>query len=129
MCGWQRRGTEEAVIAEVQGHGVEVHGVAASREESWRSRSTCRRDPTAMSDEPVVAGKRHLVSQAKGALRVCLEQQAVDSQPALGSSGDQGDAHAEEPDRPRDVKDRYCGSNETPSALFVRSEELRRADG
>jgi predicted small metal-binding protein len=33
MCGWQCRGTEEEVIAQVQAHGVEVHGVAATREE------------------------------------------------------------------------------------------------
>lgn len=33
MCGWQCRGTEDEVIAQVQAHGVEVHGVAATREE------------------------------------------------------------------------------------------------
>ena len=33
MCGWQCRGTEDEVIDQVQTHGVEVHGVAATREE------------------------------------------------------------------------------------------------
>ena len=33
LCGWQCRGTEEEVIAQVQAHGLEVHGVAATREE------------------------------------------------------------------------------------------------
>jgi predicted small metal-binding protein len=33
MCGWQCRGTEEEVITQVQAHGLEVHGVAATREE------------------------------------------------------------------------------------------------
>jgi len=33
MCGWQCRGTEEEVIAQVQAHGKEAHGVAATREE------------------------------------------------------------------------------------------------
>ncbi len=33
MCGWQCRGTEDEVITQVQAHGEEVHGVAATREE------------------------------------------------------------------------------------------------
>jgi hypothetical protein len=33
LCGWQCRGTEEEVIAQVQAHRLEVHGVAATREE------------------------------------------------------------------------------------------------
>jgi predicted small metal-binding protein len=33
LCGWQRRGTEEEVIEQVQAHGREVHGTAATREE------------------------------------------------------------------------------------------------
>jgi hypothetical protein len=33
LCGWQCRGTEEDVIAQVQAHGLEVQGVAATREE------------------------------------------------------------------------------------------------
>jgi predicted small metal-binding protein len=33
LCGWTCRGTEEDVIAQVQAHGLEVHGVAATREE------------------------------------------------------------------------------------------------
>ncbi len=33
MCGWQCRGTEDEVIDQVQAHGTEVHGVAATREE------------------------------------------------------------------------------------------------
>jgi len=33
MCGWRCRGTEEEVITQVQAHGVEAHGVAATREE------------------------------------------------------------------------------------------------
>jgi hypothetical protein len=33
LCGWQCRGTEDEVIAQVQAHGLEVYGVAATREE------------------------------------------------------------------------------------------------
>jgi predicted small metal-binding protein len=33
MCGWQCRGTDEEVIEQVQAHGREVHGVAATEEE------------------------------------------------------------------------------------------------
>ncbi len=33
LCGWKCRGTEDEVIAKVQAHGLEVHGVAATREE------------------------------------------------------------------------------------------------
>ena len=32
LCGWRCRGTEEEVIAQVQAHGLDVHGVAATRE-------------------------------------------------------------------------------------------------
>jgi predicted small metal-binding protein len=33
MCGWQCRGTDGEVIEQVQAHGREVHGVAATEEE------------------------------------------------------------------------------------------------
>ena len=33
MCGWQTRGTEDEVVAAIQGHGDEVHGRRPSREE------------------------------------------------------------------------------------------------
>jgi predicted small metal-binding protein len=33
LCGWQCRGSEEDIIAQVQAHGLEAHGVAATREE------------------------------------------------------------------------------------------------
>jgi len=33
LCGWQCRGTEEEIVAQVQAHGLEAHGVAATREE------------------------------------------------------------------------------------------------
>jgi predicted small metal-binding protein len=33
MCGWQCRGTENEVVSQVQAHGREVHGIAATREE------------------------------------------------------------------------------------------------
>jgi hypothetical protein len=32
MCGWQCRGPEEDVIAQVQAHGTDAHGVSASRD-------------------------------------------------------------------------------------------------
>lgn len=33
LCGWQCRGTDDEVVEQVQAHGVEAHGVAATREE------------------------------------------------------------------------------------------------
>jgi predicted small metal-binding protein len=33
LCGWRCRGTDDEVVAQVQAHGVEVHGIAATREE------------------------------------------------------------------------------------------------
>ncbi|MEW5991509.1 MAG: DUF1059 domain-containing protein [Chloroflexota bacterium] len=33
LCGWQVRGTEDEVIAQVIAHGREVHGIETTREE------------------------------------------------------------------------------------------------
>jgi hypothetical protein len=33
LCGWQVRGTEDEVVAQVQAHGREVHGIESTREE------------------------------------------------------------------------------------------------
>jgi predicted small metal-binding protein len=33
QCGWQCRGTLEEVVAQVQAHGREVHGIESTREE------------------------------------------------------------------------------------------------
>jgi predicted small metal-binding protein len=33
MCGWQCRGTEDEVVAQVQQHGREAHGTEATRDE------------------------------------------------------------------------------------------------
>ena len=33
MCGWQCRGTEDEVVAQVLAHGREAHGTESTREE------------------------------------------------------------------------------------------------
>lgn len=33
MCGWQCRGTDDEVVAQVQAHGREAHGTESTREE------------------------------------------------------------------------------------------------
>lgn len=33
ICGWQVRGTEDEIVAQVQAHGREVHGIESTREE------------------------------------------------------------------------------------------------
>lgn len=33
MCGWQCRGTEDEVVAQVQQHGREAYGTEATRDE------------------------------------------------------------------------------------------------
>jgi len=33
LCGWQVRGTEDEVVAQVQAHGRDVHGIESTREE------------------------------------------------------------------------------------------------
>ena len=33
LCGWQVRGTEDDVVAQVQAHGREVHGLESTRDE------------------------------------------------------------------------------------------------
>lgn len=33
LCGWQVRGTEDEVVAQVIAHGREAHGIEATREE------------------------------------------------------------------------------------------------
>ena len=33
LCGWQVRGTEDEVVAKVQAHGREAHGIESTREE------------------------------------------------------------------------------------------------
>jgi predicted small metal-binding protein len=33
LCGWQVRGTEDDIVAQVQAHGREVHGIESTREE------------------------------------------------------------------------------------------------
>ena len=33
LCGWQVRGTEDEVVAQVQAHGREAHGIESTRDE------------------------------------------------------------------------------------------------
>jgi predicted small metal-binding protein len=33
QCGWQCRGTQDEVVAQVQAHGRQAHGVDTTREE------------------------------------------------------------------------------------------------
>lgn len=33
MCGWQCRGTDDEVVAQVQAHGRDAHGTESTREE------------------------------------------------------------------------------------------------
>jgi predicted small metal-binding protein len=33
ICGWQVRGTEDEIVAQVQAHGREAHGIESTREE------------------------------------------------------------------------------------------------
>ena len=33
LCGWQVRGTEDDIVAQVQAHGREAHGIESTREE------------------------------------------------------------------------------------------------
>jgi len=33
MCGWQCRGTDDEVVAQVQAHGREAHGTESTRDE------------------------------------------------------------------------------------------------